>query len=291
MMLLETLPVAFTGPNVAKLPKVSRVDPLVTDGSLLLYEPGHPLSTLGQAVGSGTLLDNLAAENMRAVAKSATVGGMRASLVDWGSYLAGGKVARSSKGGIHFDYDQSTVGDSTKSMLVIGGADMLSYLAANTSHAFYFSIWTRTTRPFKRSHVGGAVPSRSTIVSPDPFGVFGFFRRNEGGATEYPAVTNASRGESVAPLAANVGAFQNLARPAGFAAPTLTPSNFSLYRQGNTGMTTADYGISESSIFYRFYAEDLTVSGRSYADVDSQDYAMFSREVLTSGGRYYNDSI
>lgn len=52
-------------------------------------------------------------------------------------------------------------------------------------------------------------------------------------------------------------------------------------------------GIRErlsSSIFYRAYIEDLTVSGRTYAEVDAIDYALYTKEVLTPGGRYYGDT-
>jgi hypothetical protein len=35
-MLLETLPVSFTGPNVGLLPKVTRIDPIISAGSLVL---------------------------------------------------------------------------------------------------------------------------------------------------------------------------------------------------------------------------------------------------------------
>jgi hypothetical protein len=34
----------------------------------------------------------------------------------------------------------------------------------------------------------------------------------------------------------------------------------------------------------------LTVSGRTYAEVDAIDHALYTREVLTPGGRYYGDT-
>ncbi|MBD7153500.1 hypothetical protein HPO45_27130, partial [Klebsiella pneumoniae] len=44
-----------------------------------------------------------------------------------------------------------------------------------------------------------------------------------------------------------------------------------------------------SFIFYRFYMEDLTVSGRSYATVDALDQALFDEAFYSSTGRYRND--
>ena len=45
-----------------------------------------------------------------------------------------------------------------------------------------------------------------------------------------------------------------------------------------------------SRAVYRMYIEDLTVSGRTYAQVDAIDYAQFTKDVLTVGGRYYGDT-
>jgi hypothetical protein len=46
---------------------------------------------------------------------------------------------------------------------------------------------------------------------------------------------------------------------------------------------------SESRIFYGFYLEDLTVSGRTYQDVDALDLQAYNIAFGT-GGRYYNDT-
>jgi len=45
-----------------------------------------------------------------------------------------------------------------------------------------------------------------------------------------------------------------------------------------------------SWIFYRAYMEDLTVSGRTYAQVDAEDLALFT-EQFAVGGRYHNDTF
>lgn len=41
----------------------------------------------------------------------------------------------------------------------------------------------------------------------------------------------------------------------------------------------------------RAYVEDLTVSGRTYAEVDAIDHALYTKEVLTPGSRYYGDTF
>lgn len=58
---------------------------------------------------------------------------------------------------------------------------------------------------------------------------------------------------------------------------------------GTTG--TGAKGNHGSYIFYRSYLEDLTVSGRTFQQVSAIDSAMYNREVLSAGGRYYGDTF
>lgn len=70
---------------------------------------------------------------------------------------------------------------------------------------------------------------------------------------------------------------------------------------GTTGtIASANFGVTgsatnkdkvDSHIVYRFYLEDLTVSGRSHATVDALSYAEYTKHVLTVGGRYYGDTF
>lgn len=47
---------------------------------------------------------------------------------------------------------------------------------------------------------------------------------------------------------------------------------------------------SAAQVFYRFYLEDLTVSGRTYDEVDALDAAAFTT-AFAPGGRYYGDTV
>lgn len=49
-------------------------------------------------------------------------------------------------------------------------------------------------------------------------------------------------------------------------------------------------GASPSAIFYRFYLEDLTLSGRTWAEVDALDARLFA-SAFAPGGRYYADTF
>lgn len=54
--------------------------------------------------------------------------------------------------------------------------------------------------------------------------------------------------------------------------------------------TSSNINKSGSWIFYRAYIEDLTVSGRTHAQVYAIDSALFNA-AFSVGGRYYNDSF
>lgn len=45
-----------------------------------------------------------------------------------------------------------------------------------------------------------------------------------------------------------------------------------------------------SRVLYRWYLEDLTVSGRTYAEVLAADYALY-QQAFGVGGRYYGDTL
>lgn len=55
--------------------------------------------------------------------------------------------------------------------------------------------------------------------------------------------------------------------------------------KSTTGTTYAP-----SYILYRMYLEDLTVSGRTYAQVDAIDYAMW-QTAFSAGGKFYGDTF
>jgi hypothetical protein len=240
------------------------------------------------------VLDNLAAESAKLLYPAATDIGLKGYLNVGAGYTgAFGAIERTGKKGLHFMSAQASVGDGTRAAQLIGGQDANKYISVNTTHNFYISIWGKTTRNQKQLAVGTSIPNRSTIVNSESFGMYGFYRRFSGSAVSvYPQTAGQQLGlrdEGAIGMAPST--FQNIARAAGFTATAHTPAtNFMVFRNGNAGMSGVDFGISESHIFYRYYIEDLTVSGRTYAQVDAIDYAEYTKQVKTVGGRYYGDT-
>lgn len=71
---------------------------------------------------------------------------------------------------------------------------------------------------------------------------------------------------------------------------TGAPSTFQLGAGMLSSYTGATYRNKQNSvILYRAYIEDLTVSGRTYAEVDALDYALY-QAAFAAGGRYFGDT-
>jgi hypothetical protein len=160
-------------------------------------------------------------------------------------------------------------------------AGVRDYMLAHPNNLYYASSWTRVTRAALT-----ATFSHSYVIGADKFNCFYVA---EGGA-----IFGGGLGSFMEPAGSNY---------------SLTTGNrfFSVGMNGDTGApgtpspllfnvgTAAPYsGFSQnkcpSMIFYRGYIEDLTVSGRTYAQVHAEDKALFD-EAFGVGGRFYGDTF
>lgn len=283
-------------------PSALSIDPVAAQvGALVLIDPTNPIfgKKFTGVPAHGATVPNLAWQTA-----AASVGGTQSSLaavVDTvGMSGNKGAMERTGKGGIHAIFSQvsnTAAADRTHYALVVP-EPVRTYLDRNPGHSIYLSIWGRSTR--RTDAASGQVVSISGI---------------DAGTTAYRAYLNengntapsaggstflGSRGNGATPLGnyiKNVGA----AGTAGeFTIGTSSPTERArLWGIGNTGFlntynggqTPAPLGHSGSHILYRAYLEDLTLSGRTYAQVDALDNAYYTEEVLTPGGRYYGDTF
>jgi hypothetical protein len=158
------------------------------------------------------------------------------------------------------------------------------YLTANKSHSMYSAFWGRSVTP----------PLALSAGAPQHTGADGalflfYSRPNANGETQYP--NTAKRighfGEGVSPMVAGAPIFQDIAitdfstAGSSIARPLYFIDGFG---------TGSEFGKLGAMIFYGFYMEDLTVSGRTYAQVDALVKAKYTKEVKTAGGRYFGDT-
>lgn len=283
------IPTTFTDNTLPIL----RDDPVLNAGSLMMLEPNHPARPLaaGMPANNG-LIPNIAHKELNAILGGTyNVGDLDPKLV----YTAGlsgtkGKLERSGKGGIHGIVSQSVAlasGDGAQTQMF---AALNNYIKANYGHNYYFSFWDRITRIN-----AGALPNAAA-------GTEGVIGGNTSAAGELmmqvgTQLLNGSGTQSGARIGTNVvgprfgnvgltGPLNSFDQPAG-----ALGAMWGAYPGGyNAAVLASRNNFWPSFVFYRFTIEDLTVSGRTYAQADAADFAEYTKQVLTPGGRYYGDT-
>lgn len=280
------IPVTFTDTTLPML----RADPILTPGSLVLIDPSHPAG----AWVSGVPANGYAVPNIAAVEAATIVG---AAIPALPLTLSGainnntkGKVERTARGGLHGIVSQASALASGDGVTIAQTTDLQAYLAANQAHRFYMSLWGALTRA-NTGMTAAASLTGGVIGGSTNFNV-GYIRQ------DVVAVPGTLAGSRTDPALNNVGnRFVSLANGANHtmdssAGARVTcgpcwgapPSSYN-----NAVLATRNLNWP-SHVFYRFYLEDLTVSGRTYAAVDAADHALYQQEVVNPGGRYYGDT-
>lgn len=292
---LVLLGTKITDPTAKKLATVDLILPEA--GALMYLDPSHPYASWGEFDLNNTSLSavslpNLAYDQAKELIPAGTPTTLGVKYYKGTTTLNDGvasKIERTGKGGLHVIFSQ-TAGDTTTSRhaRVAAQSDMNNYLLANKGHNFYVSYWGRLTRGAKAYTAGTAKHSRANPS--DNFFTF-YTRSGSSGETEYP-VTNPPRLNK-----SNEGVYNTIGK-------TNTPIFQDIELSGATAPTTmalepfmlaTDTGanglMQGSHVFYGFYLEDLTVSGRTYAQVNALLKAKFDKDVKTANGRYYNDTF
>lgn len=266
--------VTLTDPTAPLLPDVDPILP--ASGALVYIDPTHPARSWDAGVpATGSAVPNVA----EAAARSAT--GLSAEQVSpTVTHLGARKlVERSGKGGLHVAFSQDETGSATTDHLLITlPAAFRAWLQANKSHSFYASIWGRVTR--ERSNTAIAGGHLVSILSSGNTAASLFLRRiGDTGPAAYPSTARIGTDADGHNLAAPVPFFIDGAW-SDFSASALDRGEIAYLRR--------EPGAA-SVILYGYYLEDLTLSGRTYAQVNALVKAR--RDGVTgTGGRYAGDT-
>lgn len=263
-------------------PKLLTVDPIESAGSLVLIEPQHPVLLWPAGVpASGAVIPNLAKDFAAALGVATPSNG--ATIYSSGLSGEVGLLERSGKGGLHGVVSKLKTPAANVGFNIELTDALKTYLLANPTHKYFASVWRRVTRIGSTEQFTG-IHSNSGSTNNNLFIIGADLTRPVSGGANYAGQRVINRnvaGNSLINICVNgwVGAV-----------PTLISSLFaracSWGRPPGVAGAASDVG---SHVFYRFYLEDLTVSGRTYAEVDALDYTEFQKQVLTEGGRYYDD--
>ena len=289
------LPIEFSDPD-DELPVLTH-DGILTRGSIALFDLAHSHNPLAAGVPLTTsAIPNLAWEQAAAAHGSGDESAWALTYIE--ALLTGagqdGKVERTPKGGLHVIMSQSTGVGSNKGVHIgsggSGATPLLSqYLQANWSHAFYLSLWQTITRAGLDA---GAVENNNFTIhnrAVDP-NISHFLLRGDREAGYGADVEQ--RNDPALPQGAGVS-FRSIAvsGPTGTAPAAAGAVLAALAAVGATPANFGSIGLnkSRSAILYRGYLEDLTVSGRTFAEVDAIDHALWTAAFGT-GGRYAGDT-
>jgi len=313
------LPTAFSD---ATLP-VLYADEVMSAGSLMLIDPTNPFV----AWSPGLPADLGAIPNVAAATARVLLGvnsDAEVSLIwNQGSGFSGsaGLIERTARGGLHGIASQ--VNAVTQSGPSISGRNnLISYILDNSTHSYYMSTWQRATRLATKDSVdtlvaingngqqtnsylftlAGAFPAGNQygergvalgrVHSPLTGYLGNTFHAQGNDKWRSSGVDGSLPGDGT--NTSVTGAFAGLQIPFGNA------KSVNGIGADGTPTTTASVSVSTSSgntntigshVVYRVYLEDLTVSGRTFDEVEKIDHAAYDREVLGSAGRYFGDTF
>jgi hypothetical protein len=205
-------------------------------------------------------------------------------------------MERSTKGGIHGILSHASAVGAGQGFAGRLPAAVLDYIftEANRTHAYYYSLWSTPTR------YGSQTAGPLGVGQSETTGGFHVYQYGSGA---YPSTADRYGVPSInyASVAANLGK------------PHVTGLGpVSMYRNAGAGVVTdpgplrenvdgglnwgrvvppASAGFNPLSwVFYRLYIEDLTVSGRTFAQVKEKDLALYNA-AFGVGGRFEGDTF
>jgi hypothetical protein len=297
MATIYKVPVTTVGPNVSKLRKLTKVDRRESAGTLALFAPGHPAMAAAPpafgAAAANVVMPNLFLAQAKLLIPAGNDANLQANMQQSTNFanLTKGKLEYTGKKGIHGIVSKASPmagGDGAKIQFHTA---LLDYFYANKSHNFYTSFWTQVTRTAGTSYTTSLLDFGAGSTSND----YGHFVHSSLGSGNWttnltaPGYTgtnyntlgganrryNAGAGKSVM-VATALSTIQN-----NWGAPA---SSYNAAVVANNG------GILPSYIFYELFVEDLTVSGRTWQEVDAIDKSEFDK-AFAVGGRYYGDTF
>lgn len=288
------VPTTFTD---ATLP-VLRSDSILAPGSLFLVDASHSAGGLGTGVPAlNATIPNIAWQECAAVLGSGdatTLSAIYQVGQSASAYTAtDGLMERSGKGGLHSIYKQDGQATAGKGTRISVPASLKTYLRTNTSRSLYISIWGRLTR---------ATILTGGNSAPIPYGAM---CKITASTINYKAIMNGGLSIS-AQIGGSLGTYQSdtnnvpstsFLRAAGSSSYAGTPST----TDGDYMSDLAMFGTwgawsgfnddkAPSWIFYRAYVEDLTTSGRTFAQVLALDQALYT-SAFASGGKFNADTF
>lgn len=245
-------------------------DPIITEGSLILVDMSK---VSGGLPANGAAIPNLVADQAKALVGADTNINIHHNVAD----VKFSSLQRTPKGGIYFANKPETIKNPFPNNQVrlecLGGVKdyiMNNYKMSDKSknHKFYFSLWGEVVVPATDSSF--CMSQLTNLSNHNVAKVYYMERPSKSPAGKVRLFTTPNT--------------------YGNADPTKDNMVYHLFNAGKIGINS--YKIeerkAESTIFYRYYAEDLTVSGRTVDEVSAIDQELFNA-AFAEGGKFHGD--
>lgn len=268
-------------------PQALLYDKIESSGSLFLMDVGSPLGAFSGIPVNGGSVPNILAPIARGIIGAASSATLTGAVATTGNLAGQFLVERSAKGGVHGIISQ-TAQVASCNMIFSLPSEIRDYIySKRVTNSFYISSWSKITRatlssPAPQSHFDFAASTTNLLFitpagpfNPEP-GAIGLGRKISPAASDTAVSTPVDRFVSGG-VHGVTGAGPNATDSVRFGLGTFGP-----WASFNTNK-------APSRIEYRFYVEDLTVSGRTYAEVEALDFALF-QEAFAVGGKFYGDT-
>lgn len=251
---------------------VLRADGILSAGSLALMDLSHSQGMVSGVPANGALIPNIAYAEAAAILGGGTASTLSTTFVN-NAQSVDALFERTLKLGLQGIYSQVNQTTNGRGAQLNLAAPIRDYIIANKTHRFYISVWARRTR--------AAIGDQRFMEFGNGGSYLGFMSRS--------AITSKVAGPSnqIGGLNTVANRFVAMQAQAGSADTVSTPAASFVF--GNIGSGTALQNQCASDIFYRAYCEDLTVSGRTYAQVEAIDQALWTA-AFAAGGRFNGDT-
>lgn len=258
-------------------------DAIMSAGSLMLIDGGH--SAGGLSVTAGAQLPNVAWETFAALLGSGTLTSLSPTFEMGGTGIGCGKE-HSPKGAIHVAAQQGGAVTNQNGYRVQRPTALETYLVANLSHNYYASVWVNVTRAASAVGVVGCPIMTLTEATSSTGNFVVIMSTIAAAATNVIGHVETAGYNGAGVQMRNIG----VARATG----TVDDIRPEMIHWGAIGAWASHLvsapGNMLSYALYRAYVEDLTVSGRTYAQVSALDQAMYDA-AFAPGGRFYGDTL
>ena len=274
-------------------PKIITRDRIESRGSLMLFDGSHEFGRF-----TGLPAVDATVPNALSNLSQALTGGVGADndlKVSISRNNAQFKSERTLKGGIHGLITQGGSQVTTEAYMMYGPKAVSDYILANPTHQFYFSLWSVVTRAGLATPAAQSPMHFTNGVSATTNNLF-----HMQGGNPSPGFSSAApwRGSKSDPTFGdhNVSVVPPMKRFGSIGVQGFTGTPPSAADRIHLGVGTfggwngLNYNVCASRIIYRSYCEDLTASGRNYAEVEALDYALF-QEAFAPGGKFYGDTF